>query len=101
MKSGNSREATGAGHAIEKGSEKWLGLECILETKLAELNGGFDVGSDRKEGAKDSCQIVFASTTGQMIPSTEIEDTKEGQIWKQGKKSRFPFGPVKFEMSVS
>lgn len=72
MKSGNTQEATAAEHMrIEKGSDKWLDLKCILERKLAGLNGGFNVRSDRKEGTKDSCQAVFASTTGQMILSTK------------------------------
>lgn len=61
----------------EKGGGKWLGPERILEIKQAGLSGGLDVGRDGKIGAKDSCQVVFASTTGQLVLSTELEDTGE------------------------
>lgn len=52
-----------------------MGPEHILEIKQGGFSGGLDVGSDGKIGAKDSCQVVFASTTGQLIISTQLEDT--------------------------
>ena len=78
MKLGNSWEDTAVEQVmVEKSGGKWSGPECILEIKLAGLRGGFYVERDRKKGAKDSSQVVFGSTTGQMILSTEMEDTGE------------------------